>query len=168
MKICPTCNQTYADDNTNFCLSDGATLMRDLDDAAPTVMLNQVRTTQPNFQNYESPGTWQNQPIQTNYNSPLQPNQSSYPAQFQTQNQTLPTVSLVLGTFGILLTCCYGGIPFGLAALITGYIGLKNSGENPQQYGGRGLAIAGLITGAVGLLFSFGIILIAVLAQIGK
>ncbi len=28
MKICPTCKETYKDDNLNFCLSDGTTLIR--------------------------------------------------------------------------------------------------------------------------------------------
>lgn len=28
MKICPSCNQTYKDDEINFCLSDGATLIK--------------------------------------------------------------------------------------------------------------------------------------------
>jgi len=28
MKICPNCNQTYKDDDINFCLSDGATLIK--------------------------------------------------------------------------------------------------------------------------------------------
>lgn len=28
MKICPTCNETYKDDEINFCLADGSTLVR--------------------------------------------------------------------------------------------------------------------------------------------
>lgn len=55
----------------------------------------------------------------------------------------------------------------GAAALVTGYIGLKNVNENSQQFGGRGLAIAGMITGAVGLLISVVIFLIAIIAQLG-
>lgn len=171
MKFCPVCNQTYTDDNLNFCLTDGGTLNDYQDnfnsDVPPTVLLNQTRTTQPNWQNYEPAAPWQNQPLQSNQASPLQPNQPFYPAQYQAQNQTLPTLSLVLGIFGILFTCCYGGIPLGAAAVVTGYIGLKNANENSQQFGGRGLAIAGMITGAVGLLISVGIFLIAIIAQLG-
>ncbi|MCY7345035.1 MAG: DUF4190 domain-containing protein [Pyrinomonadaceae bacterium] len=177
MKFCPVCNQTYTDDNLNFCLTDGGTLNDYKDnfnhqdnfnsDVPPTVLLNQTRTTQPNWQNYEPAPPWQNQPLQSNQASPLQPNQPFYPAQYQAQNQTLPTVSLVLGIFGILFTCCYGGIPLGAAAVVTGYVGLKNANENSQQFGGRGLAIAGMITGAVGLLISVGIFLIAIIAQLG-
>ena len=28
MKICPTCKETYKDDDLNFCLADGATLIK--------------------------------------------------------------------------------------------------------------------------------------------
>ncbi len=165
MKICPACNQTY-DDNQNYCLNDGATLIDSQDDAPPTLMMDRARTTQPNWQNIQSEASRQNQPPQTTQYAPLQQNQPFYPAQHQIPNQTLPTISLVLGIFGVLFTCCYGGIPLGAAAVVTGYIGLKNHNENPQAYGGRGLAIAGMITGAVGLLFSAGIILIAIIANL--
>ena len=37
------------------------------------------------------------------------------------QDQTLPTISLILGILSIVLSCCYGGLPLGLAAAITGY-----------------------------------------------
>ena len=155
MKICPVCNQTYADDNLNYCLNDGGTLTADTDEAPPTVMLNRARTTQQNWENYPSPTPWQNQPLQQNQTyQPLQPNQPYNLTQVQGQNQTLPTISLVLGIFAIVFTCCYGGVPFGAAALVTGYLGLKNANENPMQFGGRGLAIGGIVTGVIGLLIS--------------
>src|SRR5262245_37701826 len=28
MKVCPTCKKTYRDDDKNFCLSDGSTLLK--------------------------------------------------------------------------------------------------------------------------------------------
>jgi hypothetical protein len=46
---------------------------------------------------------------------------------------------------------------------VTGYLGLKNAGENPMQFGGRGLAIGGIVTGVIGLLISI-IFFIAILA----
>lgn len=64
-----------------------------------------------------------------------------------------------------MFTCCYGGVPLGAAALILGYLGLKNANENPMQYGGRGLAIAGIITGVIGLLISVVIFLKAIAAS---
>jgi len=155
MKICPVCNQTYVDDNLNFCLTDGGTLTPFQDDAPPTVMLNRARTTQQNWENYQSPPAWENQPLQTNQSyQPVPQNQPFYPAQIQGQNQTLPTLSLVLGIFAIVFTCCYGGVPFGAAALVLGYLGLKNANENPMQFGGRNLAIGGIVTGVIGLLIS--------------
>lgn len=38
MKQCPKCNQVYADDNLNFCLTDGASLLA-TDDSEPTLVL---------------------------------------------------------------------------------------------------------------------------------
>lgn len=166
MKICPACDRTYTDGHQNFCLHDGATLIASTDDAPPTLLMNQARTTQTNWENYETSPPWQNQPLQPKQTAPFQQNQSFHPAQYQTPNQTLPIVSLVLGISAIVLFCCYGGIPLGAAAIVTGYLGLKNANENPQQNGGRGLAIAGIILGAIGLLFSIGIFLVAILANL--
>ena len=72
----------------------------------------------------------------------------------QEQNQTLPVVALVLGICSLLFMCCYGGIPFGGAALVLGFLGIKNANENPMQYGGRGLAIGGIVTGVISFLIS--------------
>lgn len=61
-------------------------------------------------------------------------------------NQTLPIISLVLG---IISLCCYISPITGIAALITGYLGLKNIKADPMHFGGKGLAIAGMVTGGV-------------------
>lgn len=65
------------------------------------------------------------------------------------KNQTLPIISLVLG---ILSLCCYVSPITGIAALITGFMGMKNVNSDPSQYGGKGLAIAGMVTGGLFLL----------------
>ncbi len=62
------------------------------------------------------------------------------------QNQTLPIISLILG---IISLCCYIGWLTGPAALITGFIGIKNVKKDPTNYGGKGLAIAGMIVGGL-------------------
>lgn len=85
---------------------------------------------------------WQNQPI--GQNTPFQP-----PVAGGSVNQTLPIISLVLG---ILSLCCYVSPLTGLGALITGYLGMKNANNDPQNYGGKGLAIAGMILGGIFLL----------------
>ena len=165
MKICSICNQTYVDDNLNYCLSDGGTLTSFNDDTPPTVMLNRARTTQQNWDNYQSPAPWENQPLQPNQSyQPVGQNQSFYPAQMQGQNQTLPTVALALGIISMLFACCYGGIPLGAAALIVGFLGLKNVNESPMEYGGRGLAIGGIVTGVIGLLISLGLFLLVIIS----
>jgi hypothetical protein len=69
------------------------------------------------------------------------------------QNKILPIVSLVLG---ILSLCCYVSPITGIAAVITGFMGMKNANSMPNEYGGKGLAIAGMIIG--GLMFVVGIV----------
>jgi hypothetical protein len=78
----------------------------------------------------------------------------------------LPTVSLIFGILSIALFCCYGGIPLGIIALITGYMGLKNEKDDPARYGGRGLAIGGIVAGGLGLVLSILIIVLALIANI--
>ncbi len=86
---------------------------------------------------------WQNQQI--GQNTPFQPPVAGGGG----LNQTLPIISLVLG---IVSLCCYISPLTGLGALITGYLGMKNVNNDPNQYGGKGLAIAGMITGGIFLL----------------
>ena len=67
-------------------------------------------------------------------------------------NQTLPIVSLVAG---IISLCCYVSPVTGLVTLITGFLGMKNANNMPNQYGGKTLAIIGMVLG--GLMFLVGI-----------
>lgn len=90
---------------------------------------------------------WQDQGL--GENTPFQPPQ----AVAQGQNQIMPIVSLVLGIISI---CCPIAILTGPAALITGFLGIKNVNADPNQYGGKGLAIAGMIIG--GLFFVLSVI----------
>ena len=91
--------------------------------------------------------SWQNQEIGSN--TPLQ----SSPAGVGQQNKTLPVVALILG---ILSLCCYVSPVTGIAALITGFLGMKNANNDPDNYGGKGLAIAGMVLG--GIFFLIGVI----------
>ncbi|HUR99264.1 MAG TPA: DUF4190 domain-containing protein [Pyrinomonadaceae bacterium] len=83
---------------------------------------------------------WQNQQI--GQNTPFQPP----PAGTGSVNQTLPIISLVLG---IVSLCCYIGWLTGPAALITGFLSLKNINRDPAAYGGKTLAIIGMILGGI-------------------
>jgi len=89
---------------------------------------------------------WQDQQIGSN--TPFQPPPVGAGAG---QNKTLAIISLVLG---ILSICCYISPLTGIAALITGFLALKNIKTDPNIYGGRGLAIAGMITGGVFMVIS--------------
>jgi hypothetical protein len=168
MKICPNCQQTYTDENLNFCLTDGGVLTKMDDAPPPTVMMNQARVT--NDSNWANPdpfsSPWQNQPLQQQ-NTPFQAPQQQNPAYMAqpymaSKDQTLPIVSLVLGILSVFLICCYGGFYFGVAALIVGFIGMNNANKNPESYGGKSLAIAGLVLGGVSFLGTLLLVLIAI------
>jgi hypothetical protein len=71
------------------------------------------------------------------------PNQQfGAPGLTKTVDKTLPTISLVLEILGFLLVCCYGGFPVGVAAIITGYLGMKIADSDPSHHGGRGWRLA--------------------------
>lgn len=73
------------------------------------------------------------------------------------QNNTLGLVSLILGIASIPLACCFFiGLPLGIAAAVTGYLGKQKAEQG--QASNRGQALAGLICGAVGA--AIGILLI--------
>jgi hypothetical protein len=86
---------------------------------------------------------------QASWQDPGSPQGSVPPPAAGGVNQTLPIISLVLGIVSI---CCYISPITGIAALITGYKGMKNANNDPTHFGGKGLAIAGMITGGVFLL----------------
>ncbi|WBB55016.1 DUF4190 domain-containing protein [Verrucosispora sp. WMMD573] len=68
----------------------------------------------------------------------------------QGQQNTLGLIAMILGIVSIPLSCCYLGIPLGLAALVTGWLGKQKADQGLA--GNSGQALAGLICGAVGLL----------------
>lgn len=115
MKICPKCQQTYTDENLNFCLNDGSVLTqtggsRNTDDALPeTVFVNQVRPTTPNqqFGNQPQPSF---QP-QNAWNNPQQQQFSMQPAPKSSKSWVW-----VVGILGVIVLLCGG---FGLLGFIT-------------------------------------------------
>jgi hypothetical protein len=167
MKQCPRCSQTYVDDQLNFCLNDGELLMqpleeprgRSFDDSPPTIMMNEARVTNPaNWQQTAPPIQWQGQ---QNLQSP----QFTTPAFIQSRDKTLPTISMVLGILSMIMICCYGGIWLGLPAAIIGFLGMKNTDNDPSRFDGRGMAIAGMVLGVISLLSSIVILIIAAIAR---
>ena len=157
MKKCLRCGQAYTDDTLNFCLNDGELLVeqtsyeppptRYADDSPPTLLMNQPRVTNPIDWPQSSPVQWQGQ-------SPVPMGQYGIAAYGSAPNQTLPTISLVLGIISFFLVCCAGGIWLGLPAAIVGFIGMRNAENEPSKYGGRGIAIGGMVLGIVTFLLS--------------
>jgi hypothetical protein len=163
MKICPSCRQTYTDDELNFCLTDGSFLTAVSDNEPKTVYMDQTRVTnQTNWgpqSSHQPPAVWGNQ-------QDIQQQQVNSPLRIQSQNQTLPTISLVLGILGVVTICCYGGIPLGAAAVIMGVIAMNQEKNDPQNYGGRGMAIGGIVTGAISLVIGIGFIILAIIGNL--
>lgn len=172
MKQCPRCKQTYSDDQLNFCLEDGELLTafaqeppagRYREEPPPTVLMNEPRVTNPsNWPSAASPpATWQ--PPQSDLqNQPFQP-----PGFVRSRDQTIPTISLILGILGLLVVCCYGGIWLGLPAAILGFIGMRNADSDPSRYGGRGMAIGGMVLGVISLLATLVFVVFAIIANAG-
>jgi hypothetical protein len=169
MKKCPNCNQTYSDETLNFCLADGATLFEVNDEPPPTIFMDQARVTSPTNlaggNPFSTPGS---EPLSPWQNQQMSPQNPAYMAgsAFQTQDKTLPTISLVLGIIAVVFFCCYGGILFGIPAMIVGFFGFNNTNKNPSQYGGRGMAIAGMALGAVSLAGVFLLLFFGILGNI--
>lgn len=160
MKICPQCRQSFADNDLNFCLACGTQLLRTgFDEPPPTILMDAPRPTNPKVNFPPTPGY---APIAGRENIPFShPQPPGFHQAMQRQEQTLPTISLILGILSIGLFCCYLGIPLGLGAIITGYLGINNANSDPARNGGKGLAIGGIITGTVGLLIGL-LLLVAV------
>jgi hypothetical protein len=174
MKRCPRCNQTYTDDGLNFCLNDGEFLLGEENDPpptifgepssdqaaeTPTVFLNRPRVTnQTNWQPAPPPAPWQPGGINVQ-------GSTAAAAFSRSQDQTLPTISLILGIVSVLLICCWGGLPLGAAAFVTGFLGMRNADGDPTRYGGRGLAIGGMVLGIVSFLASLIFLFFGLLAR---
>src|ERR1700742_4344951 len=124
MKICTICNQTYTNDQLNYCLADGGLLNDMTDDAPPTMMMGQAKPTNQTWQNEPSwaePGdlpktqqnlgnqaNWGNQPaapVSPWQNQPISPMNQPYmaPMPYGGQNQTMAIVSMILGILSLPL-----------------------------------------------------------------
>lgn len=175
MKRCPRCGQTYSDATLNFCLEDGEllnyladdapkTLFADerpagfADDSPPTVVMSSPRVTNQTNWPGSSPPAWQGG--QQN----LQNQPYGIPSFSQSKDQTLPTISLVLGIIACVMVCCYGGLWLGVPAAIVGFLGMRNADNHPDRYTGRGMAIGGMVLGIITLLASMVFLIIGLLA----
>jgi Domain of unknown function (DUF4190) len=176
MKRCPTCKNTFDDDELSYCTDDGTALLSaelapDRDAQAgripvnppPTVVMAPPRPTEyaagpspmrpPPAQPYgwanEAPPAW----------TPPPPPAIYRPAVNQ-QQQTMAIVSLIFGLAGITFGWICGGPVLGLFALILGAVALTQIKRNPAQYGGKPLALVGMITGGLMVLINVAILAI--------
>jgi hypothetical protein len=127
MKICPKCQQTYTDENLNFCLNDGSTLTQagyssGGSDALPdTVMINQPRPTNPN-QQFGS----QQPPFQNSWSTPP-PQQPQFSMQPQPSQGSSKTWLWAVGILGLVVLLCGGG-------LVGFFVLVANKSDNPVNY----------------------------------
>lgn len=151
MKHCPKCGRHYGDADINFCLDDGELLMRvtspsggGYDDSPPTVIMGGPRATNPAGW---APGT-QNPQWQAPMQAARGPNFGVI-GFGSTRDQSIATVSLILGVASMIMVCCYGGLWLGIPAVITGIIGYQRAKSEPERFTGSGMAVAGIILGLV-------------------
>lgn len=90
------------------------------------------------------------------YGGPVPPPQYGSPAP---KTSVLAVISLVTGILAIPCCSCF---VFGIAAVITGYLGRKEIGESQGAKKGAGLAQAGLILGIASLVLG----VVAVVLQV--
>ncbi|SCF14273.1 DUF4190 domain-containing protein [Micromonospora mirobrigensis] len=106
-------------------------------------------------QPYQDPYAQQQPP----FGAPSYPG-AGYP-QPQAQNNTLGLVSMILGIAAIPMLCCvYLGIPIGIAAVITGYLGQQKVAQGVANNGGQ--AKAGIICGAIAAVLGIVLLILAV------
>ncbi|WP_033776334.1 DUF4190 domain-containing protein [Salinispora cortesiana] len=78
---------------------------------------------------------------------------AGYPFPAGKQN-TLGLVSMILGIASVPLACCFLGLPVGIAAAVTGWLGQQKVEQGLAD--NRGQALAGMICGAIGALLGLG------------
>ena len=71
----------------------------------------------------------------------------------------LSIAALVCGILGVLTFWCCLGIPLGIAATVTGFLGRKRAAESGQS---TGMATIGLVLGIIALALSIIITIIAI------
>jgi hypothetical protein len=131
MKICPKCQQTYTDENLNFCLNDGGVLTQmgaggDGDALPETVFVSSPRPTNPNQQFGNQPQSG-SQP-QPDWNNPQQPVQPQFSMQPQAKGSK--TWLWVVGILGLAVLLCGGT---GLAGFLF-YKGTKDNSYDANYY----------------------------------
>lgn len=124
MKVCPTCQKTYTEENLNFCLEDGSTL-KPVSSAPPadTVLVNQTRMTPPG-QSTSGPSGGPTSPgggASGGWGSaPQQPYSMQPPA------KSSKTWIWVVGILAVVVLVCGGGL--------VGFFAWVASQENNRNY----------------------------------
>ncbi|MFJ6198453.1 DUF4190 domain-containing protein [Micromonospora sp. NPDC092111] len=89
---------------------------------------------------------------------------AGYPAP-QGQQNTLGLVSMILGIASIPLLCCfYLGVPLGIAAVVTGWLGRQKAAQGLA--GNDGQAKAGLICGAIAIGLAILLFILSIFANV--
>lgn len=183
MKYCPQCNRQYTEPWITFCSDDGTMLIEELSPPVdpnwnPIIREPQVKTPSEMDTQWlpREPATppawvapderppawqpgWQQPPAAPGWQPPPPP-----PRPVNAQSQGLAIGSLITGVLGLMFGC-FGPIP-GIAAVILGWLALKQIKTSPETTGGRPMAIIGIITGSLTIFFYGLLILWFVLAGV--
>ncbi|MFI9639533.1 DUF4190 domain-containing protein [Micromonospora sp. NPDC051925] len=88
---------------------------------------------------------------------------AGYPSP-QGQQNTLGLLSMILGIAAIPLVCCiYLGIPVGIGAVVTGWLGRQKANQGLAGNGGQ--AVAGLVCGAIAVTLGILLLLLNLIGQ---
>ncbi len=87
---------------------------------------------------------------------------AGYPLPAGKQNN-LGLLAMILGIASVPLACCYLGLPAGIAAMVTGWLGQQRVEQGLAD--NRGQALAGMICGAIGALLGLGWGVMAILGR---
>ena len=109
-------------------------------------------TPPPNYGDYQGQDQSYGQPPAYPPPPPGAPAGYGPPAGPQTRSP-LAIVALVTGIIAVL-PCCWSLPVFGIAAVVTGFIGKRQIDASQGQIPGRGMALAGIILGAVAIVIA--------------
>jgi hypothetical protein len=83
---------------------------------------------------------------------------------------TIVAAIMGIGSIPGALLCCFFAlpglaIPFAIAGVVCGFIGMGKANKEPQLYSGKGLAIAGLVCAFAGLALGLGLQILVIVGM---
>ena len=109
-------------------------------------------TPPPSYGDYQGPDPSYGQPPAYPAPPPGAPGGYGPPAGPQ-RRSPLAIVAMVTGIIAVL-PCCWSLPVFGIAAVVTGFIGKKQIDQSQGQIPGRGMALSGIVLGVIAIVIA--------------